>query len=158
MSEDIIGDPIIGLGDVTVGPVQGTPVDAPLVVKLDPVVMKGMALTTIIEHGMRQGRVIQEMLNQATFALERARAASNDGSGSVLKMVIPIMIGRKQYFAREMQLWALVMEAAEAELEDIRPAIEAIDAANAAKEEANGRLHGEAGPEEGGGETVEDQE
>ena len=138
MNSDVIGDPIIGLGDVTAGPVEGTPADAPLVVKLDPVVMKGMALTTIIEHGMRQGRVIQEMLNQATFALERARAASNDGSGSVLKMVIPIMIGRKQYFAREMQLWALVMEAAEAELEDIRPAIEAIDAANKAKEEANG--------------------
>lgn len=143
MNSDVIGDPVIGDPNIS----------EPLVVKVKPVVLHAMALTTLLEHGMKQSKVIQEMLNQATFALERARAASNDGPGSVLKMIIPIMIGRKQYFAREMQLWALVMEAAEAELEDIRPAIEAIDAANAAKEEANGGLHGEAGSGEGGGEA-----
>ena len=149
MSDDVIGSPIIG--DVTVGPVEGTLVDEPLVVKVQPVVMHAMALTTLIEHGMRQAKIMQEMLGQAEFALRRARDASNDGTGSVLKMIIPVMIGRKQYLQREIQMWALVMETAEIELNDLKPELDEIDAANAAKEALDGsseRLLGDVGEPE----------
>lgn len=138
--DDVIGNPIIG--DVTVGPVEGTLADKPLVVKLQPVVIHAMALTTLIEHGMRQAKIMQDMLGQAEFALQRARDASNDGTGSVLKMIIPVMISRKQYLYREIQMWALVMEAAEIELNDLKPELDEIDAANAAKEALDGSKAG----------------
>ena len=119
-------------------PIEAELVEEPLVVKLPPVVMKGMALTTLIEHGMRQSKIIQGMLAQAAMALERARAASNDGPGGVLKMIVPIMIHRKQYLSQEIQMWGLVMEAAECDLEDIRPELDEIDRVRKTKEDLDG--------------------
>lgn len=110
------------------------PPDGPTVVKVPEVVMRGMALTTLLEHVMRQSKIIQDMLGQATFALERARAASNDGPGAVLKMIVPVMIHRKQFLAQEMQMWALIMECAEIQLEDIRPELDEIDRLNKERE------------------------
>jgi hypothetical protein len=85
------------------------------------------ALVNLIEHGMKQASVVSGMIGQAELALEKARAAQNSGPGNVLKMIIPVMIGRKRYLESELRLWSLVLDAAGADLDELGDVIEDVE-------------------------------
>ena len=77
------------------------------------------ALNNIVYHGLSQLRVISGMISQADTAIEKARSAPNEGPQSVIKMILPVMIGRRRYLKSELALWEVVIDAACAHSMDI---------------------------------------
>lgn len=82
------------------------------------------AMEMVIEHGIKQSEIITGMLSQAEVAIDRSMAAPHDGPGSILKMILPIMLGRRKYLRTELEMWNVTLEMIKEDWKDLQEELE----------------------------------
>lgn len=93
-------------------------------VKIPEELRTKVAMEMVIEHGIKQSEIITGMLSQAEVAIDRSMAAPHDGPGSVLKMILPIMLGRRKYLRAELEMWNVTLEMVKEDWKNLQEELE----------------------------------